>query len=384
MSERFRLLEFTQVTRAREIDEEKGILYDLVALGPTSANGRDYPESTMRAALHLFEGRQSFANHTKKPGDEPSIYDVMGVWRECRVDDGKVRGNFHYFKTHVLAPRLVEAARRPELAGAFGFSISAQGRSRRQGDRQVIESLDQLTSIDCVALPATTKGIYESLETPMKKTIRDLIESLKARRPGYSRGLREVADSGLMTPDAQMDDPGDVPDAGGEAPDHEAALKQGFRGAIMACLDDDGMDLKAKLKKISEILKTEEKLLGGDDSGGKGGRGGKGAAAPDAPDAPDDAKKTEESRRLKLENTGLTLLLESGVKPTKILSKALAGCETEAEMKALIEEAKGSGHTGGKPGARSAPAWHGNGSATAVQEGKIPEDPKKLRNWLQE
>src|ERR1051325_4126680 len=78
MSVEVELLEYTQVTKARKIDEEAGVLYDLAALGPSSANGRDYPEETQRRALPLLEGRQSFANHTKSGSGEPSVYDLLG------------------------------------------------------------------------------------------------------------------------------------------------------------------------------------------------------------------------------------------------------------------------------------------------------------------
>lgn len=247
------LREYTKVTKASRIDEEAGILYDLALLGERSANGRRYPASTMQSALHLFEGRQSFLNH----GRDADVDRVLGVWKECRVEGGKVRGNFHYFKSHPFAPRLVEAARRPELNNALGFSISGRGRTRTEDGETVVEELSDLGSIDCVAQPATVAGLYEGLipvsPTRRKKRrimrVREVIEATRYSRPGYSRALREFAEAGLMSPDAEMDEPG-AASAGSEGADHKQALKD----AAKACIDDDSLSDEEKVAKIKAIF----------------------------------------------------------------------------------------------------------------------------------
>jgi hypothetical protein len=256
------LLEYSQVTRARKIDEDKGVLYDLVILGPRSANGRDYPEATQRKALRLLEGRQAFANHAPKGSGNPSVYDVIGVWRNCRVEGKKTYGNFHYFKTHPLAPRLVEAARRPELNNALGFSISARGATRHDGSREVVEDIAEVLSIDCVSQPASVAGLYEDIHegrTTMK--LKTLIEKLKARRPAASRLLREAAESGIMSDYGNTDV--DVPDDDVESSDGAAdeAIKSAFKAAWAALLDDDGLDDAEVLKKARQILAARAKLL---------------------------------------------------------------------------------------------------------------------------
>lgn len=273
MSQVVELLEYTRVSKARRIDEAAGTLFDLVALGPSSANGRDYPESTMRAALPLFEGKQSFADHDRQ-GD-PSVYHVLGVWQNCRVEEGRVRGDFAYFKSHPLAPRLVEAARRPELHNALGFSINAHGRTADRGGRQVVEALTSLTSIDLVARAATAKGLYESRGLfdsqggPMRSTVRKLLEYLDRHNRRFARALREVAEAGVMSADA----PAEAPPDGDEPADHEAALRSGFEAAWTALFNDDSLDSKGKLAKAKMILDSLDKLVGtagggaGDDVG---------------------------------------------------------------------------------------------------------------------
>lgn len=372
MSETIQILEFVQVTKARQIDEEAGVLYDLVCLGPSSANNRDYPETTMREALHLFEGRQSFANHSKGT-EEPSVYDLLGVWRDCRVHEGKVRGNFHYFKSHRLAPTLVEAARRPELNAALGFSINASGRGSMHGGRHVIESFQNLASIDCVTRPATCKSLFESRNPTVKSTVKALIESLKKTRPEYSRCLKEMAEAGVMSPDAAMDAPPDAPAA---PTDHKQALKD----AAKAIIDDDALDMKGMYKKLKAVLKMiHDEDPGMDD---------------DAPDTDGDAETPESKRRkevnnLREENARLKSreLLRvtadaQGVKIGVALLESVRPNVTLAEVQALVAELKGGTTGGGSQRPRSAAplppagAKPANGQGNApLQESRLPENP---------
>ncbi len=341
---------------AKAIDEDAGILYDLVILGSESRNGNDYPESTMRKALPLIEGRKSLCNHNHaNRREDPSVYDVLGVWKNCRVEEGKVRGNFHYFKSHVMAPRLVEAATRPELGRSFGFSINGDGQKTRKGDRYVIESITSLESIDCVVNPATTQGLKES-EHHMRVTVNYLIESLK-NRPGYVRALREMTEAGLMSPDATMDAPMDEPAAGGEPADHEEALKAGFKAAIHAIIDDDSLDMNDQMKKIKEILKARDKLLSTKDD----------APMPDMPPAMESLKRIIK---------GQTLLSEARIPLSFANTKALEACRSDQELTQLVESLKGTPTVK----ARSSAPWTPLDAEEnkRVLESKIPE---KASDW---
>lgn len=376
MSHVVELLEFTRVTQARQIDEDKGILYDLAVLGPESANGRDYPESTQRALLPLLEGRQAFADHHRK-GDDPSVYHVLGVWRECRVESGKTRGNFHYFKSHPLAPRLVEAARRPELNNALGFSINARGRTRFEGGRQIVEGIEKVISVDCVAQPATVAGLYESRDNPMsneRKTIKQIMEALAGKRPGYVKKLREMAEAGVMSPDAPIEAP---PEGDPPAADH----KQAIRDAMKAMIDDDSLSEGDLLKKLKALLK----VISGGGSGGD--------------DTPAD---TEESRKLKAENG--QLLAEKLVRKAAAAAKVAVSEKlveslarpgmTEAQAAEVVNELKpAAGGGGGSQKPRSAapvptPAAKGGGAGGVQEsrnnEGEIPADAKGRAAWLKQ
>ena len=373
------LLEFVQSERvaATDLDSVAGTIRNVKLLGETSRNppplNHIYPRSTREAAIPLFEGATVFVNHPdpdKATATRP-YGDGMGVIRNVREKGDGLYGDWMFNPAHPLAAQVFWDAE--HLPRGPGFSINGNaGAKRRTADGTIVESIESLASIDLVSRPATTNGLRESERaTPVKKKLSLLIEELKTSRPGYALALKEMAEAGLMTPDATMEEPepikGDAPPSSDEA-DHEVALKQGFRGAMNAVLDDDSMDMVAKLKKLKEIMTAQEKLM-------SGGKGGKGVPCDDT-----DAKKTEEALRLKLKTRDL--LLESDLKAGKILLRALDGCKTEAEARELIQEAKVSGGaTRLYDGARSAllaPA------ETKLAEAEIPKDGKALGNWLME
>lgn len=195
----------------------------------------------------------------------------------------------------------------------------------------------------------------------MKTTVRQLIETFRHTRPGYVRGLREMAEAGLMSADAEMEPPPEPP---AEAPSESADHEQAILDACKAVLDDGSVKSPEKLQKI-------KKLLGVIDGGGGGG--GEKKEGGDS-----EEKKTEEGR-LRLQLQIRDECLDQGVRPTKVLKKALDSCTTLAEARELITEAK----TQGSHAARSASPWAPASGTTAVTEQKVPAgNPKELAAWL--
>jgi hypothetical protein len=385
------ILEFvTQRQEGLTVDTEHAVIHGVRVLGLSSANGRDYLAAAVKAALPLYEGRPTNCDHPTRAGEPTTIARRNGWLAAARQDqDGGMRADWHLIKSHPMTAMILEVAQRnPSL---LGLSHNVSGKVRRENGREIVEAIEVVHSVDCVADPATVKGLHEGISlndlrnrrgaefagglVTMKSTVRQLIESLKDTRPRYARALREMAEAGIMSGDTAMEAPPEAP--AGEA-DHEAALKAGFRAAVMAIMDDDSLDMSAKLKKMRDVLRAEEKLLGGNGEGDKKEGGDMPAAA-------------EESKKLKLEVAGLKLLLEAGIKPTKVLSRALSSCTSEQEMRELIEESRsGTGAAGGPQRPRSAappaPA-PGNGSRQ-VQEQRsgttveIPTEPRALGRWL--
>ncbi len=354
------LVEYAAAGTPLQVDAENGVIRGVKVLGLQSQNGRRYLKEAVGKAAPLYEGRVVNIDHPNRAGEQVPVSRRFG-WLESvtQHQDGSLWADLHYLTSHPAAPAVVEAARRnPKL---LGLSHNARGREVRRAGENVIEAIEAVNSVDLVADPATVAGLFESRSPRMK--LKDLIESLKATRPGYAKGLREAAEAGLMSPDAEMDAPPpmDEPDEGG---DHEQALKD----AAKAVIDDDSLSWPEKIAKITKI--------GGiiDDDGGEGG-------GSDEPAGESEAK--EESRRLKLENHGLKLLMEHGMKPTKALAKAFTACKSEAEVKELVEDARSSGHYP-RQGARSsgtAPITEARKNGKAAE---VPSDGKALGRYLRD
>ena len=78
---------------------------------------------------------------------------------------GRAKGlfaDFHFNPKHALAEQLVwDAEHAPENVG---FSHNVEARTVRRGERIVVEAITRVQSVDLVADPATTRGLFESAD----------------------------------------------------------------------------------------------------------------------------------------------------------------------------------------------------------------------------
>lgn len=341
---------------ALKIDRDKRIVYGVKVLGRFSRNshglkeaenGTEYTRQCMESALPLYEGAEVLANHDAS-SRERGVEHVVGVLRDAHVDDDGIRANLHYFDSHPVSARVLEDIE--HRLGVLGLSHDAEaGRERfdRVNRRLVIESLKAVKSVDIVRKPATNRNLWESQEPPVKTSLRKLIEGLKLTptRNGWRKRLLE--DDSMVPPlDAPVDQPDD-----GTSPDPDDALADGFRAAIMACVDDDSMDAAAKIAKIKTLLTTHEKLTQ--------------AAEPDAvqeEDSTDPSKKADDDKMesIKNENAALrhklavrSLADELGIKGDKTLLESAEQLPTLAAARKLLEREKARGPGVRSPGAPS-------------------------------
>lgn len=209
------------------VDLENGVIRNVKLIGFESKNGRIYPPKVVKAAVHVYEGAKVNINHPE--GNDPTkprqYQDRFGVIRNVRFVEGKGNfGDFHFNPKHPHAEQVAwDAENNPE---ALGFSHNALLRlGKKQGGKQVIEEIINIRSMDLVADPATTASLFES-EQPV--------------------------------------DPEVQPTESATSPQEQ--IKSAFKQMIMAAIDDSSLDMKATMKKISEIMKAQMKLMGGGDS----------------------------------------------------------------------------------------------------------------------
>ncbi|MEX2316317.1 MAG: hypothetical protein WD669_04135 [Pirellulales bacterium] len=147
------------------VDRAAGIIRGVKLLGLVSRNGRRYREGALVEATGLYEGAKVNINHPKGHPLSPRDYqDRLGVIRgvQFRGGDG-LFGDLHFNPKHALSEQLVwDAEHAPQNVG---LSHNVLARTTKSGDDTVVEAITKVQSIDLVADPATTAGLFEH-ETP--------------------------------------------------------------------------------------------------------------------------------------------------------------------------------------------------------------------------
>jgi hypothetical protein len=145
------------------VDRAGAVLRGVKLIGLESQNGRRYRPEALAAAVGLYEGAKVNVNHPHNGPLAPRDYrDRLGVVRqvEFRAAEG-LFGNLHFNPKHALAEQLTwDAENNPRNVG---FSHNVLARLAREGDVTVVEAITHVQSVDLVADPAATQGLFEQL-----------------------------------------------------------------------------------------------------------------------------------------------------------------------------------------------------------------------------
>ncbi|MBR4833996.1 MAG: hypothetical protein IKU86_06670 [Thermoguttaceae bacterium] len=156
------LLEFFDLSSPRrKIDKENGVVSDVKILGVKSRNNRIYPIETLRAAAPLYENAKVNVNHPDgSPTESRKYQDRVGSIKNVTLRENGLYGEFHFNPKHPLAEQMLwDAERAPEN---FGFSHNVEAVVRLENGAQVVDKIVRVRSVDLVADPATTSGLFES------------------------------------------------------------------------------------------------------------------------------------------------------------------------------------------------------------------------------
>ena len=142
-----------------KVDRENMVIRDVAVLGEKSTNNRRYTERAMNDAVRVFENAKAFLAHSTK---ERKLSELLGFFKNLRIAENKVRGDFHLVDEGELGKKILRIAEtNPNLAG---FSIDAIGETRQEGGKTIVESINQGNSVDLVLDPATVQGLFEEVE----------------------------------------------------------------------------------------------------------------------------------------------------------------------------------------------------------------------------
>lgn len=145
-----------------KVDAHNGVIYGVKVLGLVSRNGRRYSEQALRQALPLYEGARVNINHPRDDAVAPRDYrDRLGFLRAVRYRDGEgLFADLHFNPKHDLAERLIwDAEHAPHNVG---LSHNVLARVEHQGQTPVVTEIHRVLSVDLVADPATTSGLFEA------------------------------------------------------------------------------------------------------------------------------------------------------------------------------------------------------------------------------
>lgn len=217
------------------VDQAGGVIAGVKVLGFESKNRRRYLPEAASAALPMYEGAVVNLDHPDQPGQSRSVKDRFARLVNARVEGDGIRADLRYNPKHAFAPAIEWFAENDPAA--IGLSHNAVGEGKQEGGVFVVKKIVELRSVDLVADPATTKGLFEGTD---------------------------------MDPELDADVGGDE---GGGDEGYEAQLGH----LIVACLKDPDLDVKAKRKKILKALKLldDEPAASGDADTEEGGDEGK-------------------------------------------------------------------------------------------------------------
>jgi hypothetical protein len=185
------------------VDRTAGVIRGVKLLGLRSKNGRRYQENALSEAIGLYEGAKVNINHPKGHPLSPRDYqDRLGVISgvEFRPNQG-LFGDLHFNPKHALSEQLMWDAE--HAAQNVGLSHNVLARTTRQGDETVVEAITKVQSIDLVADPATTRGLFEQEAAAAWDSL--TIEELELHRPDLLQELRASQATQLEQLQSQLD-----------------------------------------------------------------------------------------------------------------------------------------------------------------------------------
>jgi hypothetical protein len=144
------------------VDRTGGVIRGIKILGLRSRNGREYLPEALSRAVALYEGAKVNVNHPKGHPLAPRDYqERIGIIRNVQHRPGEgLFADFHFNPKHQLSEQLTwDAENAPENVG---FSHNVHARTARQGETTTVEEIVRVHSVDLVADPATTRGLFES------------------------------------------------------------------------------------------------------------------------------------------------------------------------------------------------------------------------------
>lgn len=152
---------------------EGTLIRDVLLCGNVSKNGREIPPSAFKSEAHvkkLYEGKHVFFNHLspekfrgtyeqqKLVATTRNVQELAGFITNVRFENGKPRADIQTAGAYLGEQlRDLVSARVPNV----GLSHVAAYRTSRKGEKLLVESVEDVATVDVVISPATTSTFRE-------------------------------------------------------------------------------------------------------------------------------------------------------------------------------------------------------------------------------
>ncbi len=173
-------------------EAETGVLKNVKLLGLRSKNRRTYDtDGVRRTAASKLTGARIFLDHPDEPNKTRRYSDSFGAVESVEYRSGQGWfGTIKYNPEHPLAKKFAWDVR--NVPKTFGMSINAVAKfgSRNSDGDVVVESLEEIRSVDVVTRPGTAEGIFE--EEDMTKPGESAVD---AEKDALMAQLKEAQES---------------------------------------------------------------------------------------------------------------------------------------------------------------------------------------------
>lgn len=143
------------------VDRARRQVRNVALTGRNSRNGYTYTEAALREAVGLYEGRPVFLDHAANISRplERSARDLVGSIANVRYEAGRIRGDIDVLDTESGRTFLALAEGNSASVGMSHVVLAA-----RSADKQIVERIEEVISVDAVVFPATTLTLREQWE----------------------------------------------------------------------------------------------------------------------------------------------------------------------------------------------------------------------------
>jgi hypothetical protein len=158
-----------------EATVEETVVKNVCLCGAKSKNGRTYPPKAFGDGS-VYEGRPVFVDHKYNGPQDRSVRDFAGHIKSVVMKGGKPYGDIHTNGTEAGKVMLEVSKNNPR---DVGMSHTASCTQSGRGNQRVVESVNEVISVDLVAFPATTKSLSEQTnpsESDMSEVTVDLLK----------------------------------------------------------------------------------------------------------------------------------------------------------------------------------------------------------------